>query len=74
MKIVFALFSIHIISYWTTVLLYTLIYNQWNKESKKVVYNVLINQLYYTSSIIYRLHIIHNHLNQIYTAYGKYLL
>ena len=49
MKIVFALFSIHIISYWTTVFLYTLIYNQWNKESKKVVYNVLVNQFYYTS-------------------------
>ena len=49
MKIVFTLFFVHIVSYWTTVFLYTLIYNQWNKESKKVIYNVLINQFYYTS-------------------------
>jgi len=48
MNIIFYLFFTHIISYWLAVACYSYIYQQWSKESPKVVKQVLINQIVFT--------------------------
>ena len=41
---IYYLLFTHLISYWATVVFYTIVFNQWSKESWYVIKNVLINQ------------------------------
>jgi len=47
-QIIYYLFFTHIICYWATVLFYIYKFNQWSKDSWRVIKNVLLNQFLFT--------------------------